>query len=706
MEHTDQPLHLSESLDRLFGDTLRQLRRAAGLTQAELAERASLSLRGLADLERGINHHPRRETLLALARAFGLAEEDRDHFFEAGRRRPADPSVSGSPLAPASAAEPQDPHGDLLRRLTFPTGTVTFLFTDIEGSTRLLQRLGESYSTVLVEHQRLLRQAWAEHGGVEVDTAADGFFVAFPTAPAAVAWSEGLLSPQERLLFRRLSVFVGGCTLEAAEAVCVAPEGAEPLELDLLDGLGTLVDQSLVQQREEEGGDGGEPRFGMLHVIREYGLERLHESGESEALHRTHSAHFLMLAERAEPELRGSGQSAWLERLERDHDNLRAALDWSLEHAAAGARAGPWVVMLEFWLRRGYWHEGREWMARSLGFRETLPPRERALLLKEAGFVSFIYEDYVSATQWYGESLALFREVEDQANTGRILSRLAHCAMAEGKLDHARDLLPQALRLLQEVRDDTTVIEVLAVQGDLAELEGNYGAARTAIEQAYARAQSAHDTWYADIGRAELSFLDLLQGNVAAAQSAQLESLALQEQMKDTSRSGVTLRLLGLAALEQGDVPTALRHLQRSLALFEELAHQGRASMTLVWLGMARFAAGDLLGAQDAYLRSLRYQYGFAAGQRIAACLQCLAGLALVHNLPDLASRLLGAATQFCGELAPPPLPPRLAAQRERVALDARQALGEEAWAESYAAGQALSLEEVIAEALQAATRP
>jgi predicted ATPase/class 3 adenylate cyclase/DNA-binding XRE family transcriptional regulator len=1080
MEHTDQPLHSSESSDRLFGDLLRQLRRAAGWTQAELAERANLSLRGIADLERGVNRHPRRETVLALAEALELPEETRHHFVAAARGRPPDPSVSDPPLPPSSTAEPPESERDPLTPPIFPTGTVTFLFTDIEGSTRLLHHLGEAYALVLREHQRLLRQAWAEYSGIEVDTAGDGFFVVFSTALAAVAaaaagtralaayswpesgalqvrmglhtgapqlvgnryvgldvhrtariaaaghggqillseatrvlaahdlpegtilrdlgahqlkdlqhpeaifqlilaglpadfpplktldthqhnlllqptpllgreeqlatlgallrrkevrlvtltgpggigktrlaiqaaadlvdafadgvwlvrlsrlsdpslmlptiaqtlgvkessgqpieqtlrewvrtrqvllvldnfeqivaaassvgelletcpqlkvlvtsrvplhlrgereyavaplalpnrvlatdlevltqyaavalfierardaradfavtaanapaiaeictrldglplaielaaarvkllppetllarlssrlklltggardveerqrtmqstigWSEGLLSPQERLLFRRLAVFVGGCTLEAAEAVCVAPEGAEPLELDLLDGLGALVDQSLVQQREEEGGGGGEPRFGMLHVIREYGLERLDESGETEALRGAHAAYFLMLAERAQPELRGSGQSAWLERLERDHDNLRAALDWSLEHAAAAARARPWVAMLEFWLRRGYWHEGREWMARLLGLRETLPPRERALLLKEAGFVSFIYEDYVSATQWYGESLVLFREVEDQASTGRILSRLAHCAMAEGKLDHARDLLPQALRLLQEVRDDTTVIEVLAVQGDLAELEGNYGAARTAIERAYALAQSAHDTWYADIGRAELSFLDLLQGNVAAAQSAQLEALALQERMKDKSRSGTSLRLLGLVALEQSDVPMALRHLQRSLALFEELAHQGRVSMTLVWLGMARFAAGDLLGAQDAYLRSLRYQHGFAAGQRIAACLECLAELALVHNLPDRAGRLLGAATQFCGELVPPPLPPRLAAQRERVALDARQALGEEAWAESFAAGQALSREEAIAEALQAAT--
>jgi class 3 adenylate cyclase/tetratricopeptide (TPR) repeat protein len=187
MEHTDQPVHSSESSDRLFGDILRRLRRAAGWTQAELAERANLSLRGIADLERGINRHPRRETVLALAEALELPEETRHRFVAAARGRPPDLSVSDPLLPPASTAEHPGPKGDRLPPPIFPTGTVTFLFTDIEGSTQLLRHLGDRYAAVLVEHQRLLRKAWAEHSGAEVDTAGDGFFVAFPTAPAAVA---------------------------------------------------------------------------------------------------------------------------------------------------------------------------------------------------------------------------------------------------------------------------------------------------------------------------------------------------------------------------------------------------------------------------------------------------------------------------------------------------------------------------------------
>jgi predicted ATPase/class 3 adenylate cyclase len=187
MEHTDRPPYPSDSADQFFGDILRELRRAAGLTQAELAERASLSLRGVADLERGINRHPRRETLIALATAFGLTGEDQDRIFQAARRRPADSSVSGSPPVRSSAAQPPESIGDSLPPCRFPTGTVTFLFTDIEGSTLLLHHLGEGYAQVLGEHQRLLRQAWAEYGGIEVDTAGDGFFVAFARATDALS---------------------------------------------------------------------------------------------------------------------------------------------------------------------------------------------------------------------------------------------------------------------------------------------------------------------------------------------------------------------------------------------------------------------------------------------------------------------------------------------------------------------------------------
>ncbi len=187
------------------------------------------------------------------------------------------------------------------------------------------------------------------------------------TMRAAIAWSEDLLTPEERSLFRRLAVFAGGATLEAVEAVCLAPTGAEPLDLDALEGLGALVDQSLVQQRAEEGED-GEPRFGMLQVIHEYALERLaasgETSGEAEALRRAHAAYYLALAERAKPVLFGPEEGVWVKRLEREHDNLRAALAWALSGPGSSRGGDPGVVREN---RRMTWRPGCDWWPPSVG---------------------------------------------------------------------------------------------------------------------------------------------------------------------------------------------------------------------------------------------------------------------------------------------------------------------------------------------------
>jgi predicted ATPase len=185
------------------------------------------------------------------------------------------------------------------------------------------------------------------------------------TARQTIAWSYNLLSPQEQRLLRRLAVFVGGCTLEAVEAVCVAPEGAEPLGLDLMEGLGVLVDHSLLQQRtasEERVGEGvGELRFGMLHVIREYALEQLEASGDAEALRRAHMGYFRDLSERAEPELRGPEQAKWMLLVDREIGNVRAALGWAHEHREVDPGLRLASTLWSFWWSRGRFSEGQSW---------------------------------------------------------------------------------------------------------------------------------------------------------------------------------------------------------------------------------------------------------------------------------------------------------------------------------------------------------
>jgi tetratricopeptide (TPR) repeat protein len=179
------------------------------------------------------------------------------------------------------------------------------------------------------------------------------------------------------------------------------------------------------------------------------------------------------------------------------------------------------------------------------------------------------------------------------------------------------------------------------------------------------------------------------------------EALTVQQQLRDANCTANSLGYLSMLALEQGDAAAAQGLCEQSLALFEEIAKQPDIAGILVWLGAARFAAGDVQGAEDAYLNSLRIERmrierGLASRQRTAACLESLAEVALARGQPDLATRLLGAASRVLGELVSAPLPPRLAAQRERVTAYTRHMVGEEARAAAFAAGQALSLEAAI----------
>ncbi len=224
-----------------------------------------------------------------------------------------------------------------------------------------------------------------------------------------LAWSYNLLDREEQQLFRRLSVFVSGCTLEAIESICrIFADGAQ----QVLDIVTSLIDKSMLHQIEQEE---KEPRLVMLETIREYGLEVLAASGEEEIARRAHAAFYLSLAERVEPELGGAQQAIWLERLEREHDNLQAALRWSL---AQGQAARDMTLALRlggalrrFWLVRGYWREGQNLLERALAVRGKVAAAVRAKALIAAANLAVTRSDYERAAALCQESLALCREL-------------------------------------------------------------------------------------------------------------------------------------------------------------------------------------------------------------------------------------------------------------------------------------------------------
>lgn len=275
------------------------------------------------------------------------------------------------------------------------------------------------------------------------------------TLRQAIAWSYDLLSPGEQMLYRGLSVFVGGCTLAAAEAV-VAASGADP-GLEVVDGMASLVDKSLLRQEDRA----SDLRFRMLETIREHALERLGVAGETERFGRAHAQHYLALVEqgwrpgvggRAEPGLLGGRLAGWLDRLDEEHDNLRAARLVRDGPADEGLRLA--AALRRFWRARGYLADGREWMTAMLALPAAqLRTSARATTLHAAGMFASQQGDYGEARARFEESLEIYRELGDTCGIGQALVDVGILTRYEGNHLTARSLLEEGLGLVRETGD-------------------------------------------------------------------------------------------------------------------------------------------------------------------------------------------------------------------------------------------------------------
>jgi predicted ATPase/class 3 adenylate cyclase len=449
------------------------------------------------------------------------------------------------------------------------------------------------------------------------------------TMRATIAWSKALLKPAERVLFRRLAVFVGGCTLEAAEEVCAASDGDEPLGIDVLEGLSALVDHSLVQQREED----GEPRFSMLHVIREFALEQLEASGEAEALHRAHAAYFVAVVKQSN--ILGPEGPWWLAELERDHDNVRAALAWARERGEAeiGLQLAAGVAL--YWVFTRRLREGARWLEEMLALEDAHAARaassggtrSREVLLARAGALSYLGTQVGDAGN-LEQSDALFREVEEiSRSTGEMGSLgiaynfLAMHALARGDVAHGQALVEEALAV---ARQWGPVYPMIVISQNFV--------------------------------------LPLLAaGNIERAATLAEESLNLAR------RSGSPV--------------------------LEVVAHTSLAAVAV--------HRGDGARAQELVLEAVRLgrRSGIALSIWYWDCVYALAIASVLQGEHEHAARLAGATAAEDERRGYVHTPPESALWSQSLA-PARAALGEEQWAAAFAAGQALSPEEAIAEAL------
>jgi tetratricopeptide (TPR) repeat protein len=478
------------------------------------------------------------------------------------------------------------------------------------------------------------------------------------TLRAAIDWSYELLSEPERVLFQRLAVFEGGFTLEATEVVC-AGRGVEPDEI--LELLSHLVDKSLVVVGTQQG---REARYRLLETIRQYGRDKLLGSSEAEIIRQQHGAYYLTLAEQTEPKLQGREQVAWLDWLEVEHDNLRAALRWSRTEAQAGEiglrLAG---ALLMFWYLHGDWSEGRGWLEGMLTQTEGLGyTQARAKALWGAGTLVHLQGEYGQARLLLEESLTLYRDLGDKVGSGWSLFQLGHIATDQGHYEQAAAFLGDSVMLFRQAADKR-------------------GAA-----------------W--SLGR--LGWVTYcLEDHEQAAMFCE-ESLALSRELGHPRGVAWALYFLGAVAMSQGDDGQAATLCEESLALFQQLGIKDGIAWLLYTLGHVALFQGDYGRAVSRFVESLVLRREMGDKVRIAHCLAGLAGVVGAQGRSAPAVRLFGAAAALL-DASGASLNPIGRAAYDRNVAAVHALMDEAAFEAAWAAGQALSLEQASAEALRVA---
>jgi non-specific serine/threonine protein kinase len=509
------------------------------------------------------------------------------------------------------------------------------------------------------------------------------------TLRGALDWSYDLLTEPERVNLRRLSIFAGGFTLEAAEAVC----GNEVLNL-----LDSLVDQSLVQP-DREG------RFRLLETIREYALERLHEAGEHRATGESHAAWAVALAEAAEIGLQGPEQVAWLSRLADEMDNFRAAMEGSLNRQE-GETAGRLIAALaRFFHWRGYVTEGRGWLERALSVGESVSPATRARLLYGAAALCHEQAEGETARRYAEESLSLRRQLDDRRGVAASLEQLGHVVNLQGDLKRAVALFEESLATARAIGDAAGTATALNALGYMAWFNDDHERATALCEESLRLRRSLSDPW----GIAySLEFLGLALAARKATEPAMRaleECLELRRQLADKRGVAAALMQLGFAAFMGGDPGTARRHLQESLPLWREVANPDNAATVLAGLGATHRGLGEYGRSAALYVESLAQFERIAMTWGIAECLEGLARTAQAAGEFPRSLRFAGLAEATReGDALPIKESKRLEYAQWQAAAAAT--LGDEACAAVWAEGRRLSLDQAIAEAREIGRNP
>ncbi len=418
-----------------------------------------------------------------------------------------------------------------------------------------------------------------------------------------INWSYELLTPDQARLFSRMAVFADGATVEAVEVICGDGDDRTPATgFEILEGIQALLDNSMIQQVE---GSEGESRLLMLETIREFALEKLAASGEFEKMRERHLAYFLELAEQADTELRGYRTKLWLDRLQDDYNNLRAAFNWGLTMERPGGNKQAALKLAGslsmFWELRGYFLEGRDWLFRALAQCPEEPFAPRAKALSGEGRLAYLQGDY--------------RE--------------------------AQPLLEKALELWRTVNEISQSAEVLLYLGNIANRIGNYNEARSLLEESLAITRQSGSQYGVADALNTLGLANWFQGNYPRARQVYQESLALWREQENVAGIAMTLSNMGAVDYQQGDYEQARRHQQEALKLWQNLGNKLGTTHGQQHLGLIAYAEGDFKQARLLLTESLEVRREIGDRWGIGRCLAALGSLASLEKNQAGASSLL-----------------------------------------------------------------
>ena len=477
------------------------------------------------------------------------------------------------------------------------------------------------------------------------------------TMRGAIAWSYDLLDEEEKRLFRRLSVFVGGCQLESIDAVC---NHNGDLRIEVLEGVASLVNKSLLQQREIVN---GEARFTMLETITEFALHELLSSGELKDLSTHHAEYFLKLAENNESELIGPQQEQWLDKFEIEHANFRAALLWSEQNSATEIGLKLATSLWRFWEMRGYLSEGRERLAKLLALDGAQFADVRLKALYAAGILADAQCDYSSARRLFDEKLKLHQKLGDNWGVANSINNLGIIALRDRDYVTARALYEESLNLWQELGNERAVALALSNLGNVADMLGDYAEAHNFYQQSLQVFKGLHDQRGVALSLSHLGTVAKHRGDHDAARHFFDQSLKILIEIGDKRGVADLFGDMGNMAEEQGNYDQARHFYEESMVIFSGL--------------------GDVRG--------------------IARVMEATAQMAANRGRLERALRLAGAASKLRAEYDAPRSPDE-ESKMQQTLITIRQGLRDPTGDISWQEGQAMSAENAIQYALAADT--